>query len=142
MPGRNDPVARFTPSKLSTAGIHGCWPREGGAIQHDGIDLKRGTVTIRRAYSWQELSPFPKSKRVRVVPLDETWKELYLSHPTSIDPSAFVFQRNGKPLFMTWALKKWREAADKGRYPRISLYQGTRHSIASQAINRDVPLFA
>ncbi len=77
-----------------------------------------------------------------MVPLDETWKELYLSHPTSIDPSAFVFQRNGKPLFMTWALKKWREAADKGRYPRISLYQGTRHSIASQAINRDVPLFA
>lgn len=69
-----------------------------------------------------------KTKKVRVIPLDATWIQLYLERPTGIDPAAFVFQGNGKPFAMTWESKKWREAADKAAYPNITFYQGTGHS--------------
>ncbi len=121
---------------------HGVRPGEARALQHHDIDLKRDTVVIRRAFSGSELRPFTKTKRVRVIPLDATWKEIYLQQPRNIIPDAFVFLRHGKPFSMTWASKKWREAADKAGYPNITLYQGTRHSIASQAVNRDVPLYS
>jgi len=121
---------------------HGVRPGEARALTHADLDLKRDTVTIRRAFSGSELRPFTKTKRVRVIPLDGSWKELYLQQPRSIDPTGFVFTRNGKPFSMTWASKKWREAADKAGFPNLTLYQGTRHSIASQAVNRDVPLYS
>ncbi len=134
-----DPNTYFFVYFLAT---HGCRPGEARALTHADIDLKRETVTIERAFSGTELRPFTKTKRVRIVPLDPSWRELYLQQPRNIDSQAFVFTRNGKPLSMTWASKKWREAADKAGYPHINLYQGTRHSIASQAVNRDVPLYS
>lgn len=112
---------------------HGCRPGEGRALQFGGIDLKRDTVVIRRAFPGTELRPFTKTKRVRVLPLDPRWREFFLSRPRSIDPTAFVFNRKGKPLSMTWASKKWREAADKSGFTNLTDYQGTRNSIASQA---------
>ncbi|MGO9612608.1 MAG: tyrosine-type recombinase/integrase [Dissulfurispiraceae bacterium] len=134
-----DPNTYFFVYFLAT---HGCRPGEARALTHADIDLKRDTVTIERAFSGTELRPFTKTKRVRVVPLDASWRELYLQQPRNIDSQAFVFTKNGKPFSMTWASKKWREAADKAGYPHINLYQGTRHSIASQAVNRDVPLYS
>ncbi len=134
-----DPESFFFIYFLAT---HGCRPGEGRALRHEDLDLKRDTVTVRRAFADQELRPFPKSKRVRVIPLDPSWKEIYLTRPVSLDRDVFVFQHRGKPLSKNWAANKWREAAHKAGYHNISLYQGTRHSIASQAINRDVPLFA
>ncbi|GEM_PF-4253684 len=104
----------------------GYGPGEGRSVQHADIDLKRGTVIIRRAFSGQELRPFPKPKRVRVIPLDGSRKELYLARPTSIDPSAFVLQLHEKPLSMTWTSKKWREDADKAGYPKINSLPGNQ----------------
>jgi len=134
-----DPNTFFFVYFLAT---HGVRPGEGRALTHADIDLKRETVTIRRAFSGTELRPFTKTKRVRIIPLDASWKEIYLQQPRNIAPTAFVFTRKGKPFSMTWASKKWREAADKAGFPKINLYQGTRHSIASQAVNRDVPLYS
>jgi len=133
-----DPNTYFSVYFLAT---HGCRPGEARALTHTDIDLKRDVVTIERAFSGTELRPFTKTKRVRVIPLDKSWRELYLQQPRNIDSQAFVFTRNGKPFSMTWASKKWREAADAAGYPHINLYQGMRHSIASQAVNRDVPLY-
>jgi integrase len=115
---------------------------EARALTHGDVDLKRDTVTIERAFSGTELRPFTKTKRVRVIPLDESWRELYLQQPRNIDPQAFVFTRNGKPFSMTLASKKWREPAIKAGYPNINLYEGTRRSIASQAVNRHVPRYS
>ena len=121
---------------------HGCRPGEARALQRADIDLKRGEVTIGRAFSGTVLRPFTKSKRVRVIPLDESWKELYLQQPTNIDPQAFVFTRNGNPFSSTWAGKQWRKARAKAGHSNINLYQGTRHSFASQAVNRGVDLYS
>jgi integrase len=133
-----DPNTFFFVYFLAT---HGVRPGEARALQNQDINLKRDEVTIRRAFSGTELRPFTKTKRVRTIPLDESWKGLYLAQPRSVDPKGFVFTRDGNPFPMTWASKKWREAADKAGFPDLTLYQGTRHSIASQAVNRDVPLY-
>ena len=121
---------------------HGVRPGEARALIHSDLDLKRGTVTVRRAFSGTELRPFTKPKRVRVLPLDASWLELYNQQTTPLDPDSFVFTRNGKPFSMTWASKKWREAADKAGFPNLNLYQATRHSLASQAVSRGESLYS
>jgi integrase len=121
---------------------HGTRTGEARALQHQDIDLANNTVTFRRAFSGTELRPITKTKRIRTIPLDLTWKELYLSQPRSVNPSGFVFIRNGRPFSESWARKKWNEAREKAGLAHITLYAGTRHSIASQAANRGVSLYA
>jgi integrase len=121
---------------------HGTRTGEARALQHQDIDLTNDRITIRRAFSGTELRPFTKTKRVRTIPLDPTWKELYLSQPRSINPNGLVFLRNGQPFSESWARKKWNEAREKAGLAPITLYAGTRHSIASQAANRGGSLYA
>lgn len=121
---------------------HGVRTGEARALRHEDIDSQNNTVTVRRAFSGTELRPFTKTKRVRTIPLDPTWKELYLSQPRSINPGGFVFTRKGNPFSESWARKRWNEAREKAGLAPITLYAGTRHSIASQAANRGVSLYA
>jgi integrase len=121
---------------------HGVRTGECRALQHQDLDLQNNTVTIRRSFSGTTLRPFTKTKRVRTIPLDPTWKELYLSQPRSISPTQFVFLKKGKPFSESWARKKWNEAREKAGYTPITLYAGTRHSIASQAANRGASIYA
>jgi len=114
-----DPNTFFFVYFLAT---HGVRPGEARALTHADVDLKRETVTIRRAFSGTDLRPFTKVKKIRILPADVSWAELYLKRPRNIDQNAFVFTRNGKPFSMTWASKKWREAADKAGFPNITLY--------------------
>jgi integrase len=67
---------------------HGTRTGEARALQHQDIDIENSTVTIRRAFSMSELRPITKTKRVRTIPLDPPWRELYLSQLRSINPSA------------------------------------------------------
>ncbi|MDA8406490.1 MAG: site-specific integrase [Deltaproteobacteria bacterium] len=120
---------------------HGIRTGELRALKHKDLDLKNYTVTIRRSFSGTQLRETTKSKRQRIIPLDETWKEIYLSRPRVIDQDAFIFHKGGKPLSATWLTKQWRKACDKAGVEPITLYQGTRHSLASQAANRGVSLY-
>jgi integrase len=97
-------------------------------------------VIIRRAFSGTVLRQFMKTKRVRVIPRDQSWRDRHVQHPRNINLEEFACLKDKKPYSMTRASKKWKEAAGKAEYPNINLYQGTRHSLASQAVNRDVPL--
>ncbi len=117
---------------------HGCRPGELRALKHKDIDLKIDKVTIRRTISGTKLRETTKSRRRRTIDLDTDWKEMYLARPRVIDPEAFVFNKNGKPLSATWLTKEWRKACDKAGVEGITLYEGTRHSLASQLANRDV----
>jgi len=54
---------------------------------------------------------------------------------------AFVFPRKGKPFSESWARKKWDEARAKAVLAPITLYTGTRHSVASQTANREASLY-
>ncbi len=89
---------------------------------------------IRRHFSLNELRETTKSKRIKILPLNAEVKDALAKLPRHIR-SAFVFQKDGVPYSESYARKLWnRITAELGI--RISLYQGTRHSSATEAVNR------
>ena len=120
---------------------HGTRPGEARALKHKDINLKEDKVRIGRGFSLNQLREQTKNKRIRTIPLDPEWKKLYLKRPRAINPEAFVFARGGKPFSESWTRKKWNEAREKAELAHITLYAGTRHSIASQAANRGESLY-
>ncbi len=113
----------------------GCRPGEARALKWENLDLKNGYVTIAASFNINEFKPYTKERDVRYLPLHpEVWKVL-LSLPRQL--SGWVFTLNGKPLTQWTASDYWRRAARKAKI-RVCCYQGTRHSLASQAINRGV----
>lgn len=119
---------------------HGTRTGETRALQHGDIDLVNDTVTIKRAFSGTLLR-HTKVKKYRILPLDPQWKRIYLANLRNINPDEYVFLKNGRPFSESWARKKWNEARDKAEVAHITLYAGTRHSIASQAVNRGVDIY-
>lgn len=120
--------------------FHGTRTGETRALQHQDIDLVNGAVTICRALSDWEVKT-TKTKRIRVIPLDQTWKDLYRQRPKAFDKTAWVFQRDGKPYEQKVMPRRWAAACKRLGLEGVGLYEGTRHSLASQAANRGVSLF-
>jgi integrase len=110
-------------------------PSETRAIQWDDIDLKHDRVTIRRHFSLNQLRPSTKAKQIKILPLDGEVKQALQNLPRHLI-SPFVFwKRNGKPFSETWARKLWKRIS-LSLGVDISLYQGTRHSSATEAAGR------
>ncbi|MGO9116916.1 MAG: tyrosine-type recombinase/integrase [Desulfomonilaceae bacterium] len=119
---------------------HGTRTGETRALTHADIDLENDVVVISKAFSDNQLR-YTKTKHIRRIPLDPLWKGIYLTQPRSINPRGFVFTRNSKPFSESWARKRWNEACKKAGVPHVTLYAGTRHSIASQAANRGISIY-
>jgi len=121
---------------------HGTRTGETRALQHQDIDLVNDRITIRRAFSERDLKDHTKTKKNRTLPLDRLWKEIYLSRPRAIDPRGFVFtNKKGKPYSVGHMWQRWCEACKKAGVQGLTLYAGTRHSLASQAANRGVSIY-
>ena len=119
---------------------HGVRPGEARALQWRDVNLKEGLVVIRRTFSLNLLREFTKTKKVRVIPLHpETIKELK-KLPQPINKEQFVFTKKGEPYSESWARNIWNKAKSELEIDDLKLYEGTRHSVASQAYNRGVPL--
>jgi integrase len=89
---------------------------------------------IRRHFSLNELRETTKSKRIKVLPLDPTVKDALTRLPRHIT-SPFVFHKRGNAYSESYGRKLWnRTIAALGI--KISFYQGTRHSSATEALNR------
>jgi len=113
------------------------------ALQRKHINLERNTVLIDQSFVGKELRP-TKTKNGELLPLDPEFKEIYLSMAQGF-PEDFVFVKKtgrgkGKPFSESYLRKMWNQAREKAGVSHITLYQGTRHSFASQAVNRGVPL--
>lgn len=109
-------------------------PSETRALFWDDLDFKHDRVEICKHFSLNELRDSTKSKKTKVLPLDREVKESLLRLPRHIT-SPFVFQKNGRPYSESYARKLWNKiTSDMGI--EISLYQGTRHSSATEAVNR------
>ncbi len=121
--------------------MHGTRSGEARALKQKDINLKEDKVRIGRGFSLNQLREQTKNKRCRTIPLDPEWKKLYLKRLRAIYPEALLFTRKGKPFSGSWARKKWNEAGEKAELAHITLYAGTRHSIASQAANRGESLY-
>jgi integrase len=113
------------------------------ALQRNHIDLNRDTVLIEQAFVGTELR-LTKTKNSGLIPLDPEFKKIYLKMEKGF-PEDFVFKKQkgrgkGKPFSESYLRKMWNEARNRAQVERITLYEGTRHSLASQAINRGVPI--
>ena len=104
------------------------------ALFWEDVDFKYDRVTIRRHFSLNVLRETTKSKRIKILPLNLEVREALMRLPRHIR-SPFVFQKDGLPYLESYARKLWnRITAEMGI--DISLYQGTRHSSATEAVNR------
>ncbi len=114
----------------------GCRPGEARALRWENVDLKGGIVTICAAFDRENFKPYTKEKDFRPLPLHPEVKEALLNLPRNI--AGWVFTYRGQPITQWMASAYWRRAAKKAGV-QISCYEGTRHSLASQAINEGVP---
>lgn len=111
-------------------------PCETRALQWNDLDLRRGIVTIRRHFSLNELRPTTKSKNIKRLPLDGEVQRILTSLPRHIiSPFVFWKGKSGKPFSESWARKLWKRTSSPLGI-NISLYQGTRHSSATEAADR------
>ncbi len=109
-------------------------PSETRALFLDDLDFKHDRVVIRRHFSLNELRETTKSKRIKVLPLDREVREALLRLPRHIT-SPFVFHKNGRPYSESYTRKLWNRITSEMGI-KISFYQGTRHSSATEAANR------
>ncbi len=113
-------------------------PGEARALHWEDIDFDRETVTIRRSFSLNELRNFTKSKRIRHLPLHPEVLDVLKQHRGL---SGLVFRCNAKSYSKETLFYWWKKAKDAvGIKTPLRLYDGTRHSVASQAVNRGVDL--
>lgn len=110
-------------------------PSETRALCWDAVDLAHNKVTIKRHFSLSELWTATKSRAIKVLPLDPDVKVLLEGLPRHIK-SPFVFHKeDGRPYSESYARKLWNRITGEMGI-RISLYQGTRHSSATEAATR------
>jgi len=127
-----DPVFRAFFLFLMKQGVR---PSEARALRWEDLDLKNDLMIIRAAMDGERYRPCTKEKDVRYLPLHPLVKENLKKLPRSI--SGYVFVHKGKPFSKKLVISVWNRAAVKAGI-KVTCYQGTRHSLASQAINRGV----
>jgi integrase len=113
------------------------------ALQRKHIDIKRDEVLIEQAFVGTELRA-TKTNNSGLIPLDPEFKKIYLKMEKGF-PEDFVFKKmsgrgKGKPFSESFLRKMWNKARDDAKVDKITLYEGTRHSLASQAVNRGVSI--
>ena len=121
-------------------GRSGIRPGEARALTKKDFNLKEKYVIVDKAFSEDKFHNYTKNKKVKIVPLDEFTVEKLKEMPEPIKPDDYMFTTvRGTPYshYRLWEIFK--EATKKVGVDNLTLYQGMKHSFASQAINRGVP---
>jgi integrase len=114
----------------------GCRPNEARALRWEKVDLRNDVVTIDAAFDLNTFRHSTKEGDTRILPLHPEVKKALLQLPRALNGFVFV-NRRGLPLSGCRVYDHWRQAAKRAGI-NITCYEGTRHSLASQAINRGV----
>jgi integrase len=110
----------------------GCRIGEARALKWDWLNLKEKTVTIAASFDLGTWKPYTKERDVRHLPLNSRVREVLLALPRSLSGFVFVNQE-GRPLSDTRVRAHWNKASAIAGI-KISCYQGTRHSFATQRL--------
>jgi integrase len=116
----------------------GCRPNEARALKWDRVDWDRNQVRIDAAMDEGTFRGHTKTRDIRTLPIHPEVREALESIPTRA-LSGYVFTYKGLPLNEKTVHKTWRRVTRAAGLD-ISLYQGTKHSGGSQAINAGVPI--
>jgi integrase len=118
----------------------GTRPGEARALMWDCVDFMCDQILILRSYDGTTIKEFPKNKTADPIPMHPEVKKMLLSRPRPDigKHKNFVFLCHGRPYGSNRLSVIWREACNELGFKGVNLYQGTRHSLASQAANRGV----
>ncbi len=110
---------------------------EARALKWEDVNLKEELLTIRASFDLGVYKPCTKEGDVRYLPMMPVIRELLMSLPRSL--SGWVFVNSlGRPLSQRRINTVWQQAAQKAGI-KITCYEATRHSFASQMIEQGVP---
>ncbi|HJP19748.1 MAG TPA: site-specific integrase [Nitrospinota bacterium] len=119
---------------------HGARPGEARALKWDCVDLQKREVIIKRTFSYHKLMDITKGKKDRIIPLFSEFIPMLKEQPKGFGNN-FVFRNQKGGHYGTNILPRlWREAMVKAGLAPIRLYDGTRHSCASQLEEAGAPL--
>lgn len=127
-----------------------CRPSEARALMWGDVDLEAGAhgrVVLRGTVIGREYRAMTKTRRARVLPLHpRVAAALRRIKPDLCPPGWFVFQMpgagppvvgaeaSGRAYHETTMRWQWRRACRLAGVPEITLYAGTRHSSATEAL--------
>jgi integrase len=113
----------------------GTRPGETRALMWDCVDFKDEQILIIRAYDGNTLKEFPKNKIAEPIPMHPEIKEMLLSFPRQDIGKFknFVFLCHGRPYGSNRLNVIWKKVCKELGVEGVNLYQGTRHSLASQS---------
>lgn len=135
IPEQDKPIFRF----LMKSGA-----RIGEARALKWQDVRDDFVLIRATFSDNQYKERTKSRTIREIPMFGWLRELLGSVMRTPSTQYVFWYVIGKKKCVPYGEKKlraiWHEACRKAGVKGINLYQGTRHSFASQNVNRGVSL--
>jgi integrase len=125
---------------------YGPRPAEARALMWDKVDLAKGVIVIKRGFSNGVLREFTKKRDIRYLPVVEpigtilkTLREQALKAKVveigGIEKQIekqFVFLNQAGNHYCDNIHKKWNRACQKAGVTHIKMYEGTRHSRATQ----------
>lgn len=128
---------RFIFFFLSRQGLR---PAEAMALKWGDIDLKNGVITVKRTVSYRKIVDRTKTRKTRPRLLHPDVYDILLSVPRALH-SKYVFlnPNTGRHYLPDSIQKIWKKAA-KSVGMDITLYQATRHSVASMAATSGVSI--
>lgn len=118
----------------------GTRPSEARALRISDLDLENGTVTISRTFSNHEIIERNKEKKAKARLLNPELLPMLkeLCHDRFPEEYVFVNWRTGNPYNRNLFNKIWNDACKKAKID-IRLYNGTRHSVGTQAARAGIP---
>jgi integrase len=112
----------------------GCRPGEARALQWDCVDFENKEIHLRRTFSSSVLRQTTKARQNKPVPLTAGLQKMFKKMRGI---AGFVFRNEqGKPYRKQRLEKLWNEARDEVGAPKVTLYQGTRHSTGTALLEQ------
>ena len=127
--------------------LHGCRPGEARALKCKDVSLDKGTITISATFSNEVYREKRKGRNVKdvTIPIHLEMFEFIKGRVGNNLPGAFVFINSvtGRNYSEGKLSKIWEKVREEiGLSKSIRLYEATRHSVASQLVNKGVPILS
>ena len=116
---------------------HPVRPGEACALQVKHFDTSNAVIEICQAVGYRNEIKSRKNRKPYYLPISRFFGIGILKDKL---PDAYVFTNKGKIYNSNTLGDIWREAIKNSEMPHINLYNATRHSIASQAVNSGIGL--
>ena len=131
IPVEHKPVIEF----LIETGLR---PAEVRALKWKDVELD--CIHIRASFSNGIFREITKTKNQWSIPMLKRIRKILNRVPRTLRTDFIFCYGNGKPYGEKKLRRLWHDACEKSGVDKIKLYQGTRHSFASQNVNNGVSL--